>query len=97
MKNIRSGWYTHWGPGLRGPGCLLGVWFCPAFLGCHPVAAVCNMIKFGFKKDDFSRSVGNVQEEVKPGVCTVKSGDSYGCTDRKRRASAISSGCQNGK
>lgn len=61
------------------------------------MAAVCNMIKFGFKKDDFSSSVGNVQEEVKPGVCTVKSGDSYGCTDRKRRASAISSGCQNGK
>ena len=55
---------THRGPGLRGPGCLLGVWFCPAFLGCHPMAAVCNMIKFGFKKVDFGSSVGMCRKRI---------------------------------
>lgn len=35
------------------------------------MAAVCNIIKFGFKKDDFGSSVGNVQEEDKPGVWMV--------------------------
>ena len=63
---------THRGSVLRGPRCLPGVWFCPAFLGYHRIAAACNMIRFGFKKNDFGSNVGNVQEEGKPGVWTVR-------------------------
>lgn len=41
------------------------------------MASVCNMIRFGFRKDDFGSSMGNIQEENKTGVkLASKSGDS---------------------